>query len=78
VGKVPRSVLVEREALDPASVCAATPACVPETVIVDHGKIYVSEQLTSACRRMGISIQPARVRQGQDKEARAELNAVSK
>ncbi len=64
---VPRSVLVEREALDPASVCAATPAVVPETVIVDHGKIYVGEQLTSVCRQMGISIQPARVRKGQDK-----------
>jgi hypothetical protein len=47
-------------------------------VIVDHGKIYVGEQLTSACRRIGISIQPARVHQGQDKGARAELNAVSK
>jgi transposase InsO family protein len=64
---VPRSVLVEHEALDPASVFAATPAIVPETVVVDHGKIYVGEHLTSACRQMGISIQPARVRIGRDK-----------
>jgi transposase InsO family protein len=64
---VPRSVLVEQEALDPGSVFAATPAIVPETVVVDHGKIYVGEQLTSACRQMGISIQPARVRIGYDK-----------
>jgi transposase InsO family protein len=64
---VPRSVLVEQEVLDPESVFAATPAIVPETVVVDHGKIYVGEQLTSACRRMGISIQPARVRVGYDK-----------
>jgi transposase InsO family protein len=27
---------------------------------VDHGKIYVSEHLTSVCARLGISIQPAR------------------
>ena len=38
---VPRSVLVEAEALDPASVFAANPAVVPETLVVDHGKIYV-------------------------------------
>ncbi len=64
---VPRSVLVEREVLNPRSVLAATPAIVPETVVVDHGKIYVGEHLTSACRQMGISIQPARLRVGYDK-----------
>jgi transposase InsO family protein len=64
---VPKSVLVELEALDDASVMAATPAIVPETIVVDHGKIYVGEHLTSACRRMGISIQPARLRMGRDK-----------
>lgn len=64
---VPRSVLVEMEALDSASVGAATPAIVPETIVVDHGKIYVGEHLTSVCRQMGISIQPARLRRGQDK-----------
>jgi transposase InsO family protein len=64
---VPRSVLIEHEVVDPTSVFAATPAIVPETVVVDHGKIYVGEHLTSACRQMGISIQPARVRVGYDK-----------
>lgn len=64
---VPKSVLVELEALDEASALAATPAIVPETIVVDHGKIYVGEHLTSACRRMGISIQPARLRMGRDK-----------
>jgi transposase InsO family protein len=64
---IPRSVLVESEALDPSSACAATPTIVPDTIVVDHGKIYVGEQLTSACRQMGISIQPARVRVGYDK-----------
>lgn len=34
---------------------------------MDHGKVYVSEHLTSVCRRMGISIQPARLRTGRDK-----------
>lgn len=64
---VPRSVLVEQEVLDPNSVFAATPAIVPETLVVDHGKIYVGEHLTSVCRQMGISIQPARVRIAHDK-----------
>jgi hypothetical protein len=35
--------------------------------VIDHGKIYVSEHLTSVCQRMGISIQPARLRTGRDK-----------
>jgi transposase InsO family protein len=64
---VPRSVLVEQEVIDPESVFAATPAIVPDTVVVDHGKIYVGEHLTSACRKLGLSIQPARLREGHDK-----------
>jgi hypothetical protein len=60
-------VLVEHDALDPSSALAASPAIVPETIVVDHGKIYVGETLTSACRQMGISIQPARIREGRDK-----------
>lgn len=64
---VPRSVLIEEQALHPDSVFAATPAIVPETLVVDHGKIYVSEQVTSTCRQLGISIQPARVRVAYDK-----------
>jgi transposase InsO family protein len=64
---MPRSVLVEHEALDSTSVLAASPAIVPETIVVDHGKIYVGETLTSVCRQMGISIQPARIREGRDK-----------
>ena len=64
---IPRSVLVEHDVLDPTSALVASPAIVPETIVVDHGKIYVGETLTSACRQMGISIQPARIREGRDK-----------
>jgi hypothetical protein len=39
----------------------------PETLIVDHGKIYLLAHLTSVCRRMRISVQPARQRTGRDK-----------
>ncbi|HET9966636.1 MAG TPA: hypothetical protein VFQ68_00285, partial [Streptosporangiaceae bacterium] len=31
-----------------------------ETVVVDHGKIYLSDHLLSVCQRLGISVQPAR------------------
>ncbi|MCH9733543.1 MAG: transposase [Actinomycetia bacterium] len=65
---VPRSVLLDRHAIDrPQAGARSGPAIVPETIVVDHGKIYVSEHLTSTCERMGISIQPARLRTGRDK-----------
>jgi transposase InsO family protein len=64
---MPRSVLVDVDAVDGPLTGAAGPAVMPETIVIDHGKIYVSEHLTSVCRRMGISIQPARLRTGRDK-----------
>jgi transposase InsO family protein len=62
---IPRTVLIDVEQFEGPGL--ATPPVVPETIIVDHGKIYVSEHLTSVCARMGISIQPARLRTGRDK-----------
>ena len=62
---IPGTVLVDVEAVDGPGF--ASPPLVPETLVVDHGKVYVSEHLTSVCRRMGISIQPARLRTGRDK-----------
>lgn len=64
---VPRSVLIDVDAIEGPMVGSAGPAIVPETIVIDHGKIYVSEHLTSVCQRMGISIQPARLRTGRDK-----------
>ncbi len=64
---VPRSVLIDVDAVEGATAGAAGPAIVPETIVIDHGKIYISEHLTSVCQRMGISIQPARLRTGRDK-----------
>jgi transposase InsO family protein len=43
------------------------PSVAAETIVVDHGKIYLSEHLISACARLGISIQPGRVYQATDK-----------
>ena len=64
---IPRSVLIDVDAVEGLLIGAAGPAIVPETVVIDHGKIYVSEHLTSVCERLGISVQPARLRTGRDK-----------
>jgi len=70
---IPRGIVLDRDAIEGPMADAArgggaaSPALVPETLVVDHGKVYVSEHLTSVCQRMGISIQPARLRTGRDK-----------
>ncbi|WP_206074630.1 helix-turn-helix domain-containing protein [Antribacter gilvus] len=40
-----------------------------ETVVVDHGKIYLSNHLLGVCARLGISVQPARPLTPTDKAA---------
>jgi len=40
-----------------------------ETIVVDHGKIYLSDHLLSVCARLGISVQPARPLTPTDKAA---------
>ncbi|BDH59768.1 integrase/transposase [Tsukamurella sp. PLM1] len=63
---LPRSVLVDLSA-ERTSSGTAGPAIVPETLVVDHGKVYLSQHMMSVCQRMGISVQPARLRTGRDK-----------
>lgn len=43
------------------------PAIVPEWIVIDHGRQYKCGHITSVCQRMGISIQPARLRTATDK-----------
>jgi Mu transposase, C-terminal len=40
-----------------------------ETIVVDHGRIYLSDHLLSVCQRLGISVQPARPLTPTDKAA---------
>jgi len=40
-----------------------------ETIVVDHGKIYLSDHLLSVCQRLGVSVQPARPLTPTDKAA---------
>ena len=43
------------------------PVCPPETLVVDHGKAFLSAHVISVCTRLGISIQPAQPRKPTDK-----------
>lgn len=38
---------------------AARPVALPETIVVDRGKVFVSAAFTAACEHLGISVQPA-------------------
>ncbi|MGM9342280.1 transposase [Streptomyces salinarius] len=46
---------------------AARPVVVPETIIVDRGKIYLSQGFVAACETLGVSVQPAPPRRPQAK-----------
>ena len=46
---------------------AAEPVIVPDTIVIDGGKVFVSETFTRACDRLGISVQRARPRTPTDK-----------
>ncbi len=46
---------------------AGIPAVVPETIVIDHGKIFISRTLLSICSKLGISVQRARIRRPTDK-----------
>ncbi|MGH3410308.1 MAG: hypothetical protein ACRDRJ_48600, partial [Streptosporangiaceae bacterium] len=66
---LPGQVIVDAAKLADADGEPLLPAVAAETIVVDHGKIYLSEHLMSACARLGISVQPARVYQATDKAA---------
>lgn len=64
---VPRNVWVDRDSLYPSSAFAASPAIMPDNLLVDHGKIYVATTMIGVCRSMCISLAPARVKIPWDK-----------
>ncbi len=64
---LPGQVIVDVSMLAGQDGTPLLPSVAAETVLVDHGKIYLSEHLMSACARLGISVQPARVYQATDK-----------
>jgi transposase InsO family protein len=46
---------------------AARPVIVPDTIVIDGGKVFISEVFTRACERLGVSIQRGRPRTPTDK-----------
>ncbi len=66
---VPTTVVVDAERLATGPNDAGLPGVAAETIVLDHGKIYLSEHLQSVCARLGISIQPARPYTPTDKAA---------
>jgi transposase InsO family protein len=66
---LPGQVIIDAARLADENGEPLLPSVAAETIVVDHGKIYLSEHLMSACARLGISIQPARVCQATDKAA---------
>lgn len=66
---LPGQVIIDAAKLADENGEPLLPSVAAETIVVDHGKIYLSEHLMSACARLGISIQPGRVCQATDKAA---------
>ena len=64
---VPSSIAIERDDPTADDATPSIPGCLPESIVVDHGKIYLSHHVRSACARLGISIQPAIVKKASDK-----------
>jgi len=56
--RLPRARLVDIDAR--MELAAARPVIVPDTIVIDHGRVFVSETFTRACERLGISVQPCR------------------
>ena len=46
---------------------AARPVIIPQVIVVDHGKVFVSESFRASCAFLGVSLQPARKATGTDK-----------
>jgi hypothetical protein len=70
---LPQAVVVDAETLcfaNASTECReGLPGVAAETLVVDHGKIYLSEHVLAVCERLGISIQPARPLTPTDKAA---------
>ena len=46
---------------------AARPVIIPQVIVVDHGKVFISESFRASCEFLGVSLQPARKATGTDK-----------
>ncbi|MDQ2739581.1 MAG: integrase, partial [Actinomycetota bacterium] len=63
--RLPHDRLVDIDAR--MELAAARPVIVPDTIVIDGGKVFVSDTFTRACDRLGVSVQRARPRTPTDK-----------
>jgi transposase InsO family protein len=66
---VPDLLITRAEAHGGDGVPAGLPGAAPESIVVDHGKIYLSGHMLTVCNQLGISVQPARPLTPTDKAA---------
>lgn len=62
---LPHTRLVDIDAR--MELAAAKPVIVPDTIVIDGGRVFISDTFTRACERLGISVQKARPRTPTDK-----------
>ena len=46
---------------------AAKPVIIPDTIVIDHGSVFISGNFRASCRHLGINIQPAHLASGAEK-----------
>ena len=63
--RIPHQRLVALDAR--LAMAAAKPVIVPDTVVIDHGKVFVSEVFLRAAETLGVSVQPAHKQTPTDK-----------
>jgi putative transposase len=63
--RLPHARLVEADTR--MELAAAKPVIVPDTIVIDHGKVFVSDTFVRACARLGVSVQDARTYTPTDK-----------
>jgi hypothetical protein len=56
--RLPHARLLEVDAR--MELAAAKPVIVPDTIVIDGGKVFVSDTFTRACARLGVSVQNCR------------------
>ncbi|MER6076402.1 integrase [Streptomyces sp. NPDC001817] len=64
---VPSTVVVDADKLVDRDGQPLLPTVAAETIIFDHGKVYLSNHIQSVCTKLGISLQPARPKTPTDK-----------
>ncbi|GGJ75173.1 integrase/transposase [Pilimelia anulata] len=57
---VPETVLVDAAKVTDAHGRRILPSVAAEAIVYDHGAVYLSNQVRSACAKLGVSLQPAR------------------